>query len=149
MRRLAVLLFILLACSDSGPERLTADRVNGAWEFTLVKTAQCAAIALDGTFYASVDFAGDAEVGNTVSKWTNSRSVPDRFNLIGNIRYSSGDTELRFWQVVLSTGFIVEGTMRADGTFTGTADDPIPGYKPYLTFSGSGGCRYTVTGRRE
>lgn len=147
MRRIAIVLLLgAVGCGDSsGPGKLTDAKVNGAWEFTLTKTTSCSALAINGDFYATLDFQGDVEIGNTVSKWTNTKTVPDRYNLIGNIQYNTGETELRFWQVVLNTGVLVEGTTRADGTFTGTGTDPIPGYRPFLS---SPSCIYSVVGRK-
>ena len=142
---LCVLSFGACGRDSSGPAGLTSTAVNGSWEFTLTRTASCSPLALQGTFYATLDFYDSKDVSNTVSKWSNSKSVPDRFNLIGNTNFKTGTTELRFWQVILDTGFIMNGTLASGGTFSGTATDPIPGYKPYLS---SPSCSYTVSGRK-
>ena len=75
--------------------------------------------------------------------WSNDQADPDRYRLIGHVDRSTGLAELRFWQAMLARGFLVEGTFHQDGSFTGTATDPIPGCDGYPS---SGGFDYNVTG---
>jgi hypothetical protein len=55
--------------------------------------------------------------------------------------------DLRFWTVISSVGFGVNGSVSQDGaSFSGTAVDPLPGYAPYASLEQ---CRYAVTGHRR
>lgn len=144
----------ILGCGgeSTGPGNRSLADVNGSWDFTLMRTSTACglAVASPATLFAKLAFSGDAnDVANTVSKWTNDRTAPDRFDLIGNFSGGTGgQVELRFWTRVLGSGFLVTGAFGGSGssmTFSGTATDPIPGYQPYLSTSP---CQYSVSGRK-
>jgi hypothetical protein len=139
---------LALGCGgDSGPEKLTAADINGAWDFDITRKPNTPGsfCTSGGRIVATFDFHEGEEVGNTVSDWSNDPDEPGRWTLIGNINYITGETELRFWTRVLDTGWMLLGQIRSDLTFEGVLADPIPGFKAYFF----AGCQYDVTGRKR
>lgn len=146
---LAISIFVLGCGGDStSPQRtLTADQVNGVWDFSFSAADACGGLR-NAVVPARLSFEGNAEIANTVSGWTSNPSgTPDQWPLIGNINFPTRTMELRFWTVILDTGFDVIGTVSQDGTsFTGTAVDPIPGYTPVASL---GQCSYDVSAHQR
>jgi hypothetical protein len=145
----ACVLVGVLGCGgdSTGPGKtLTADKINGLWDFSFTAPSACGALR-GAVVPARLTFEG-TDIGNTNTGWTNDPAgIPDRWPLVGTIDFKTRLMDLRFWTVVSSIGFDVNGTVSQDGTsFSGTAVDPIPGYTPYASL---GQCRYDVTGQRR
>lgn len=139
----------VLACGgdSTGPvSTRIAEKINGLWDFSFTASSACGGLR-NAVVLARLTFEGN-DIGNTTNGWTSDPAgYPDQWPLVGTIDFKTRLMDLRFWTVVSSSGFEVNGTVSQDGTsFSGTAVDPIPGYTPYASL---GQCRYEVSGQRR
>ena len=159
MFRPIALLALLLALSGCGgdnggagptPPALTAAEVAGAWTFTLSdESSHCTGAAGGGNL--SVRLSGSmADPNGDIINFTSDTWGGDPSTtfgqITGSIHLSTGALDLRVWKGVLVNGAKLAGTVKSDLTFSGTLQDPLPGYGAIFVF---GSCTFSVTGSHD
>ena len=97
------------------------------------------------TFPVVLAFRADGTTGDLGSTWQTSPTNPTR-PLIGQIDFATGVFDAKPWATVNRSAIGLTGTFTRDGTFTGQARDPAPGFESVFTF---GVCDYSVTGEKQ
>jgi hypothetical protein len=155
---IGVLAFWLLSCGDSnGPSSsLNENDILGTWTLTAATgtgNRQCGVIPpLLVPFVSSGVDLGDGRL-QFVDSWYFASDPSHSFGpFAAQVSTRDGTTHLQLTRT-LDDATLIEGTMRSDGTFTGTITDPVPGHPGsaiFVTFSGTvlSTCTYEVTMQR-
>lgn len=142
------LLALFAACGGSEsnePEPFTPATINGSWDFQFTRAASCTP-PMTSTFPVALAFRADGTTGDLGSRWSNELSAPGRWPLIGQVDFATGVFDAKLWTNPQQTGIGLTGTFTRNGTFSGQARDPAPGFRPVYTL---GVCEYNVTGARR
>ena len=130
---IGVLAFWLLSCGDSnGPSStLKENDILGTWTLTAgagTGSRQCGVIPpLLLPFVSGGVDLGDGRLQFVDPWYFASNPSHDYGPFAGQISTQDGSARIQLNRT-LDDATLIEGTMRSDGTFTGTITDPVPGH---------------------
>jgi hypothetical protein len=131
-----------------GTGAITQAQASGDWSITLQRTTTLAcsggSLPNNQVLLLHLDVVNNGTLTTATSTWRASPAATVRA-LAGTVNFTSGATNLTLFTSATNTssGMELTGTLRAAGTFTGTAVDPAAGLTPVFS---STGCEYTATG---